>query len=205
MNKFLKIIIAPLGIIIFIVAIILLSNELKGYTYQQILDTLKAIPSFKICLGLILALSYYLILGGYDVIAFKYIKVPLKFKNVLFTCFISNALGNNTGYSMLFGGSIRYRLYSLYNVSMINVTKVLFFSSATIWFGLLIIGGFVFTFFPVDFTNTKFFFTSSRPLGILFLTIITIYTLLSLLKSKPIKILKWTITFPDIKITEKDY
>ena len=201
MNKLLKIIIAPLGIIIFIVAIMLLSNEMKNYTYQQILDTLKAIPSIKIIFGLILALSYYVILGGYDVVAFKYINVPLKFKNVVFTCFISNALGNNTGYSMLFGGSIRYRLYSLYNVSMINVTKVLFFSSATIWFGLLIIGGVVFTFFPVDFTDTKLFFASSRPLGILFLTIVTAYTLLSILKSKPIKFFKWTITFPNIKIT----
>ena len=202
MKKFLKILIAPLGIIIFVVAIMLLSNEMKNYSYQQILDTLKAIPSFKIILALILALTYYLILGGYDVVAFKFINVPLKFKNVVFTCFISNALGNNTGYSMLFGGSIRYRLYSLYNVSMLNVTKVLFFSSATIWFGLLIIGGIVFTFFPVNFTDTKFFFSSSLPLGILFLTIVTLYTLLSLFKSKPIKLFnKWTITFPNIKIT----
>ena len=170
MKKFAKILIAPLGIIIFVVAIMLLSNEMKNYSYQQILDTLKAIPSFKIILALILSLTYYLILGGYDVVAFKFINVPLKFKNVVFTCFISNALGNNTGYSMLFGGSIRYRLYSLYNVSMLNVTKVLFFSSATIWFGLLIIGGIVFTFFPVNFTDTKFFFSSSLPLGILFLT-----------------------------------
>lgn len=202
MKKILKILIAPLGIIIFVVAIMLLSNEMKNYSYQQILDTLKAIPSFKICVALILALSYYLILGGYDVVAFKYINVPLKFKNVVFTCFISNALGNNTGYSMLFGGSIRYRLYSLYNVSMINVTKVLFFSSATIWFGLLIIGGVVFTFFPVNFSDNKFFFQSSVPLGILFLIIVGLYTLLSFFKSKPIKIFnKFTITFPDIKIT----
>ncbi len=202
MKKILKILIAPLGIVIFVVAIMLLSNEMKSYSYQQILDTLRAIPSIKIICALILALSYYLILGGYDVIAFKFINVPLKFKNVVFTCFISNALGNNTGYSMLFGGSIRYRLYSLYNVSMLNVTKVLFFSSATIWFGLLIIGGIVFTFFPVNFPDTKFFFHSSKPLGILFLTIVSIYTLLSLFKSKPIKLFnKWTITFPNIKIT----
>ncbi|MBQ3834079.1 MAG: lysylphosphatidylglycerol synthetase family protein, partial [Elusimicrobia bacterium] len=127
---------------------------------------------------------------------------PLKFKNVVFTCFISNALGNNTGYSMLFGGSIRYRLYSLYNVSMLNVTKVLFFSSATIWLGLLIIGGIVFTFFPVTLSEGKFFFQSSQPLGFLFLFIVTLYTLLNIFKSKPIKIFnKWTITFPGIKIT----
>lgn len=202
MKKILKILIAPLGIIIFVGAIMLLSNEMKNYSYQQILDTLEAIPSLKIILALILALSYYLILGGYDVVAFKYINIPLKFKNVVFTCFISNALGNNTGYSMLFGGSIRYRLYSLYNVSMLNVTKVLFFSSATIWFGLLIIGGIVFTFFPVEFSDSKFFFHSSIPLGIIFLIIVLSYTLLSLFKSKPIKLFNnRTITFPNITIT----
>ena len=81
MKKILKILIAPLGIIIFVVAIMLLSNEMKSYSYQQILDTLRAIPSIKIICALILALSYYLILGGYDVIAFKFINVPLKFKN----------------------------------------------------------------------------------------------------------------------------
>ena len=202
MKKILKILIAPLGIIIFIVAIVLLSNEMKSYSYQQILDALKAIPSLKIVFALVLALSYYLILGGYDVVAFKYINVPLNFKNVVFTCFISNALGNNTGYSMLFGGSIRYRLYSLYNVSMLNVTKVLFFSSATIWFGLLIIGGIIFTFYPVEFNDSRFFFHSSLPLGVVFLTIVTLYTLFSLFKSKPIEIFnKWFIAFPNIKIT----
>lgn len=201
MKKFIKILIAPLGIIIFIVAITLLSHEMKNYSYQQIIDTIKAIPSFKVIIALVLALSYYLILSGYDVIAFNFIRVPLKFKNVVFTCFISNALGNNTGYSMLFGGSIRYRLYSLYNVSMLNVTKVLFFSSATIWFGLLILGGLVFTFSPVEFSSHKFFFISSRPLGFLFLTIVTIYSLLSIFKSKPLKFFKWTVTFPSIKIT----
>jgi uncharacterized membrane protein YbhN (UPF0104 family) len=93
MKKLIKILIAPLGIIIFIVAITLLSHEMKNYSYQQIIDTIKAIPSFKVIIALILALSYYLILGGYDVIAFKFIKIPLKFKNILFTCFVSNALG----------------------------------------------------------------------------------------------------------------
>jgi phosphatidylglycerol lysyltransferase len=201
MKKLIKILIAPLGIIIFIVAITLLSHEMKNYSYQQIINTIKAIPSFKIIIALTSALAYYIILGGYDVIAFKFIQVPLKFKNVLFACFISNAIGNNTGYSMLFGGSIRYRLYSLYNVSMLNITKVLFFSAATIWFGLLILGGLVFTLSPVEFSSHKFFFESSRPLGLLFLTIIITYSLFSIFKSKPLKFFKWTITFPSIKIT----
>ena len=103
MKKIVKILIAPIGIVIFVVAIMLLSHEIKNCSYQEILSALKSIPSIKIIIALALTLLYYLILGGYDVIAFKYINVPLKFKNVVFTCFISNALGNNTGFSMLFG------------------------------------------------------------------------------------------------------
>jgi phosphatidylglycerol lysyltransferase len=199
MKKWLPRILGPLGFIVFVVAIYVLQNELKNYTYQDILNTFRSIPQIKILLAAALALAYYLVLGGYDVIAFKYIGVPLKFKDILFTCFISNALGNNTGYSMLFGGSIRYRMYSLYNVSMLNVTKVLFFSSATIWLGLLTIGGIVFTFTPVNFESAKFMFASTRPVGFIFLIILFTYIALSF-SAKPRKFFKWEINFPNAQI-----
>ncbi|MCA6069915.1 MAG: phosphatidylglycerol lysyltransferase domain-containing protein, partial [Endomicrobium sp.] len=169
--------------------------------YVDIVNALKVIPAFRIMMALVLALSYYVILGGYDIVAFKYIRsnVSLKPKDILFTCFISNVLANNTGYSMLFGGSIRYRLYSVYNVSMVDVTKVLFFSSATIWLGLLAIGGFIFTFAPVSLErfNLKF---STQIIGIVSLAILLLYVLLSILRSRSVKLFKWIITFPNIKI-----
>ncbi|MCL2145109.1 MAG: phosphatidylglycerol lysyltransferase domain-containing protein, partial [Endomicrobia bacterium] len=86
------------------------------------------------------------------------------------------------------------------NVSMIDVTKVLFFSSATIWLGLLAIGGLVFTFTPVSLEGITRFSFSTRPIGILFLAVLTVYVLLSVFKSKPIKFFKWRISFPNIKI-----
>ena len=202
MKKWIKIIIAPIGLIIFIAAIALLHNELKHLNYTDIINSLKAIPSARIAIAMCLAISYYILLGGYDIVAFKYIdaKVPLKFKDIFFTCFVSNVLGSNTGYSMLFGGSVRYRLYSFHNVSMVDVTKVLLFSSATIWLGLLAIGGLFFTFTPVSLAGiTKFSFTT-RPIGIIFLTILSSYVLLSIFKSKPVKFFKWRISFPNIKI-----
>lgn len=202
MKKWIKIIIAPAGLIVFIAALTLLHNELKNLSYGDIINTLKAIPSGRIFLALCLALTYYLLLGGYDIVAFKYIdaKVPLKPKDILFTCFVSNVLGNNTGYSMLFGGSIRYRLYSFHNVSMIDVTKVLFFSSATIWLGLLAIGCIFFTFTPVSLEGITRFGFSTRPIGIVFLIILASYILLSVFRSEPVKFFKWKISFPGIKI-----
>ncbi|AKL98249.1 phosphatidylglycerol lysyltransferase domain-containing protein [Endomicrobium proavitum] len=202
MKKWLKFILVPLGFLVFVGALALLNNQLKDLSYDDIVNALQAIPSVRIILALLFALSYYLLLGGYDIVAFKYInaKAPLKPKDIFFTCFISNVLGNNTGYSMLFGGSIRYRLYSLHKVSMVDVTKVLFFSSATIWLGLLAVGGLIFTATPVSLEGVTKYAMSTRGIGIFFLLILVAYVGLSAFNSKPRKIFKWEISFPNIKI-----
>ncbi|GHT52158.1 hypothetical protein AGMMS49990_08070 [Endomicrobiia bacterium] len=209
MKKWIKFILLPLlGLLTFAGALWILNDKFKDLSYVEIVSSLKAMPVLKIVLALVLALLYYLILGGYDIIAFKYIgsNVLLKPKDILFICFISNILGSNIGYSMLFGGSVRYRLHSIHNVSMANITKVLLFSSATIWLGLLVVGGFVFTFAPV---SVSFSF-KGRPvnlsaqtmqiIGIVAVVILLSYVLLSMFRSKPVKIFKWTLTFPSIKI-----
>ena len=202
MRKWIKFIIVPLGFLIFIGKLMLLHDQLKDLSYVDVINALKAIPALRITIALFLSLSYYLILGWYDIIAFKYIglKVPLSLKDVLFTCFISNILGSNTGYSMLFGGSIRYRLYSVYNVSIVDVTKVLLFSSMTIWLGLLTVGGLVFTFAPVSLERIFSFNFTTRAIGLFFIAVLVLYIFLSIIRSKPIKIFKLMIAFPDIKI-----
>jgi phosphatidylglycerol lysyltransferase len=202
MRKWIKFIVVPLGFLVFVGALILFHDQLKNLNYVDIINALKAIPMLRIVITLFLSLSYYLILGGYDIVAFKYIglKVPLSFKDILSTCFISNVLGSNTGYSMLFGGSIRYRLYSIYNVSIVDVTKVLLFSSMTIWLGLLTVGGFIFTFMPVSLGRTLGFNFTTRAIGLFFIAVVILYIFLSILRSKSIKIFKWSVTFPDIEI-----
>ncbi|MDR1784451.1 MAG: phosphatidylglycerol lysyltransferase domain-containing protein [Endomicrobium sp.] len=202
MKRFIKYILVSLSFLFFVIALLFLHNQLKDVSYSEIINALKTLPYNRIIVASFLSVLYYLILGGYDIISFKYVnpKTLLKPKDIIFTCFISNILGNNTGYSMLFGGSIRYRLYSLYNVSITDVTKVLLFSSVTIWVGLLLIGGFVFAFAPISLKGICDFNFSVRTVGLFFIVILVLYILLSLFHSKPIKLFKWTVTFPNIKI-----
>ncbi|MDR1400834.1 MAG: phosphatidylglycerol lysyltransferase domain-containing protein [Endomicrobium sp.] len=202
MKKFIKYILIGLSFLFFIMALLFLRNQLKNISYSEIKNALKTLLYSRIIVASFLSILYYLILGGYDIIAFKYInqKISLKPKDIIFTCFISNILGSNTGYSMLFGGSIRYRLYSLYNVSIADVTKVILFSSATIWTGLLLIGGFIFIFTPISLKGIVDFNFSARTIGLFFIVILVSYILLSVFRSKPIGLFKWTVTFPNIKI-----
>ncbi|MDR1926505.1 MAG: phosphatidylglycerol lysyltransferase domain-containing protein [Endomicrobium sp.] len=202
MKRQIKVVLLLLGFLFFTGALILLHSQLKNLSYIDIINALKAIPALRIVTALVLALLYYVILGGYDIVAFKYIgsNVSLKSKDILFTCFISNILASNTGYSMLFGGSIRYRLYSMYKVSIVDITKVLFFSSATIWLGLLAIGGFIFTLYPVSLEGMLNLNFSTRMIGMLSIAVLFLYVFLSTLHLRSIKIFRWTITFPNIKI-----
>jgi phosphatidylglycerol lysyltransferase len=198
MKKWLKFILVPLGFLIFIGALTLLNNQLQAISYAQIKNALANIPNTKILIAMGLALLYYILLGGYDIVAYKYIEpnVPMKPRDIAFICFISNAIGNNTGYSMLFGGSLRYRLYSIHNISMLTVTKVLFFSSATIWLGLLAIGGVIFTVSPVPFGDIGSHNISSTTLGIIFLLILVSYIILSAVNPKTIPIINKKISPP---------
>ncbi|MDR3111973.1 MAG: phosphatidylglycerol lysyltransferase domain-containing protein [Elusimicrobiota bacterium] len=202
MKRYLKFIIAPLGLLIFVIAIILLHNQLKNLNYKDIANAFSSIASIKIYAALFLALFYYFLLGCYDVVAFRYVgqKNTMKFSDILLSCFISNALGNNTGYSMLFGGSIRYRLYSIHNISMLDVTKVLFFSSATIWLGLLVIGSFVFTFSPAQLDGVLNFNFSTKAIGIFFILILAVYLILCSLHFKKINLFNKTFSFPNLQI-----
>jgi phosphatidylglycerol lysyltransferase len=202
MKKQVKFVLLSFGFLFFIGALVLFHNQLKNLNYIDIINALKAVSVFKIVIALILALLYYVILGGYDIIAFKYIgsNISLKPRYILFVCFISNILANNTGYSMLFGGSVRYRLYSAYKVSIVDVTKALFFSSATTWLGLLTIGAFVFTLSPTSLSLILNLNFSTRTVGIFSIVILFSYIFLSILHLGPIKIFKWNIIFPNMKI-----
>jgi uncharacterized membrane protein YbhN (UPF0104 family) len=206
MKKWMKFVFVFSGFFIFAGALVLVCVQFKNLNCIDVLAALKTIPTFKSIMALLLSLLYYLILGGYDIIAFEYIKPEnsLKLKNILFACFISNALGSNTGYSMLFGGSMRYRFYSIYNVSMLDVTKILIFSSVTIWIGLLSIGGLVFTFMPVSLKVGILNFPT-RIIGLIFSIILILYVILSAFYSKSVKIFKWTISFPSIRIVSLQF
>ncbi|MDR0486253.1 MAG: phosphatidylglycerol lysyltransferase domain-containing protein [Elusimicrobiota bacterium] len=201
MKKWLKILLILAGLLIFVAALYLLNSQLKSINPKDVLLALSDISNIKIAAAMLCALGYYMLLGGYDIIAFHHINknVRLKPREIFFACFVSNALGNNTGYSMLFGGSLRYRLYSVYNVSIVDITKVIFFSSATIWLGLFAAGGLIFILDPVSLAETTGYNITTRTAGVLFLSILSVYIVLCSLNLQSIKFGKKQFSFPNIQ------
>ncbi|TAK07848.1 MAG: hypothetical protein EPO39_05715, partial [Candidatus Manganitrophaceae bacterium] len=110
-----------LGLLLFAVALWAVHRQLAQYHYQDIARALSEISSDRLILALLLTAASYLILTGYDILAFRYLERPLAYGKIARASFIGYAFSNNIGFSMIAGSTIRYRLYSAWGLSALDV------------------------------------------------------------------------------------
>ena len=200
-SKFVRSLGSLFGLLLFAVALWVLYHELRAYHLQDILRRVEEIPGHRILTALLLTALSYLIMTGYDVLALRYIRSPLAYGKIALASFVSYAFSNNIGLSMLAGGSVRYRLYSAWGLSGLEITKVVAFCSLTLWLGFLALGGATFLLEPLLIPGTlRLPFTSLRPLGGLLLAPVLGYFLLSLLRKKPLRIRTWEFAIPSTRL-----
>jgi phosphatidylglycerol lysyltransferase len=174
---------------VFTVALWVLHHELKAYHLKDILDALHRIPSAHLLAALSLTLLSYLMMTGYDALSLYYIRRPLGYAKIALASFVGYAFSNNIGLSMVAGGSVRYRLYSSWGLSILETTEVLAFCSLTLWLGFLALGGVVFVLKPMVIPEALHLpFNSVRPLGEIFLLAVGAYLVLTIFRKKPLKI-----------------
>ena len=159
-----------------------LSRELKNYSYQDILQSLKALPSDRLFGAIILTILCYGIMTGYDALAMRYIRHPLPYYKTALVGFISIAISNSIGFALLSGGAIRYRLYRPWNLSKLEIAQVVAFGNLSFWLGMLTMGGILFIIVPLDIPHfLNFPFASMDSLGGICLALLTGYFIFSIL------------------------
>ncbi|MFP5212604.1 MAG: lysylphosphatidylglycerol synthase domain-containing protein [Acidobacteriota bacterium] len=177
-------------------AIWFLHRELDHYRYGDIVHSINKISGLHLVAAFGLTVLNYLLLTFYDVLALRYIDHSLEYRRVALASFIGYAF-NNLGLSMIAGSSLRYRFYMAWNLTAENVTKVVLFYNVTIWIGLFALGGLVFFLVPMGIPRWLHApFASTRPLGAVLLSILTVYLLASLAGSRTIRLRKWTFAMP---------
>jgi uncharacterized membrane protein YbhN (UPF0104 family) len=128
-----KILGPSLSLLLFAAAAWLLHNELRTYHLRDILQALSAIPGAHLWLAVGLTILSYSVMTGYDILAMRYIKYPLSYLKIGLASFIGYAFSNNIGMSMIAGASVRYRLYSAWGLSTLQITQVVAFCTLTLW------------------------------------------------------------------------
>lgn len=193
-TKYFKYLGPLLGLFLFTGALAVLYHQLRIYHLHDILAHLHQLPWQTLLLALLLTLFGYLIMTGYDVMALRYVGHPLAYGKIVMASFISYAFSNNIGFLMIAGASVRYRLYTLWGLTALEITQVIGFCVLTIWFGFLSLGGMVFLLEPPA-IPAAVHFHSIHILGAVFLALVAFFILRSFM-NRPIRLWRWRFPLP---------
>ena len=130
------------SVLIIALAITSLVHTLKGVDTGVILTALTDIAPLRIALAALCVVGAFCTLTFYDFFALRTIgKTHVPYRIAALSSFTSYTIGHNIGATVFTGGAIRFRIYSDYGLSAIDVAKICFLSGLTFWLGNLFVLG----------------------------------------------------------------
>src|SRR5438552_18992680 len=130
------------SLLIIIFAVTTLVRTLKGVDTGIILTALTEIAPHRIALAALCVVGAFCTLTFYDFFALRTIgKTHIPYRIAAMSSFTSYTIGHNSGATVFAGGAIRFRIYSDYGLTAIDVAKICFLSGLTFWLGNLFVLG----------------------------------------------------------------
>src|ERR1700719_3168442 len=125
-----------LSIAIIAVAAVVLYRMLQVINFQEVVDAIEAVEKHDVVKAALFVAAGYFTLTFYDLFAVRTIgRADVPYRVAALAGFTSYAVGHNVGASAFTGGAVRYRIYSRYGLSAIDVAKVCFIAALTFWLG----------------------------------------------------------------------
>jgi glycosyltransferase 2 family protein len=125
-----------LSLIIIVVAAVVLYHILRDIDLDGLVDAIEATDWRTLIIAGLLVAAAYLTLTFYDLFALRTIgRYDVPYRIAALGSFTSYAVGHNVGASVFSGGAVRYRIYSGWGLSVIDVTKICFVAGLTFWLG----------------------------------------------------------------------
>jgi len=124
------------SLLIIALAITTLIRTLRGVDTGVIFTALTEISPGHIALAALCVIGAFCTLTFYDFFALRTIgKKHVPYRIAALSSFTSYTIGHNIGATVFTGGAIRFRIYSDYGLSAIDVAKICFLSGLTFWLG----------------------------------------------------------------------
>jgi glycosyltransferase 2 family protein len=121
---------------IFIIAVIVLYRIVRDIDPDELLDAIEATDWRTLIIAGAFVAAGYVTLTFYDLFALRTIgRTEIPYRIAALGGFTSYAVGHNVGASVFSGGAVRYRIYSEWGLSVIEVTKICFIAGLTFWLG----------------------------------------------------------------------
>src|SRR5689334_18593351 len=125
-----------LSLIIIALAVTHLARTLRGVDSALVLSALTEIAPHRIALAALCVVGAFCTLTFYDFFALRTIgRNHVPYRIAAMSSFTSYTIGHNIGATVFTGGAIRFRIYSDYGLSAVDVAKICFLSGLTFWLG----------------------------------------------------------------------
>ncbi|CAN5184162.1 lysylphosphatidylglycerol synthase domain-containing protein [soil metagenome] len=125
-----------ISIAIIATACYILYHMLEGLDVDDLYEALRGTEMRTVVLAGLCVAAGYFTLTFYDLFALRAIgRTEVPYQVAAFAGFTSYSIGHNVGASVFTGGVVRYRIYSAWGLSAVDVAKVCFLAGLTFWLG----------------------------------------------------------------------
>jgi phosphatidylglycerol lysyltransferase len=193
---------APLlSVAVFGLALWVLHRELAHLHWHDLSRQLHALPMPALVAAVILTIVSYLVLTGYDRLALSYIGRRLGTARPALASFLGYAISQNVGMTLISGAPIRFRLYSAWGLTAVDVAALVAFNALTFWLGLITVSGAAFVIGGGAVPAALHLpFASLRPVGWLLLALAMAYLAACVRLRRPLELGGRRLELPSTRI-----
>ena len=185
------------GLVLLVGALYVVQKEFRGLSVAEIREAMGKLTVASLWMAGGLTIVAYLVLAAYDKLGSRYAGRPVSWPKSLLASFCGYSLAHNLGFAAVSGAAVRYRLYSAWGLTPLEIAKVVGFTSLTFGLGGMALGGLVLMFEP----EVVPFFGSTAPRWVLqalalpLWGIVAGYVVLSRFK-RHVRVFKYEIDLP---------
>jgi hypothetical protein len=192
-----------LSLSIIAIAAMVLYHALHDINFSQVIDAIKAVEKHDVTSAALFVAAGYFTLTFYDLFALRALghrEIP--YRIAALAGFTSYAVGHNVGASAFTAGAVRYRIYSAYGLSGIEVAKLCFIAGLTFWLGNATVLGIGIALVPKAASAIdRLPLLANRMLALAILAVLATYILWVWRTPRSIGRHNWLVTLPDGPMT----
>lgn len=184
-------------------ALHILYQMLRDIELDDVLHALRGTETRTIILAGLCVAAGYFTLTFYDYFALRAIgQTGIPYRVAAFAGFTSYSIGHNVGASVFTGGAVRYRIYSSWNLTAIDVAKVCFLAGLTFWLGNAAVLGLGVAYHPEAASSIdQLPIWLNRVLAVLLLVVLASYVVWVSSRPRNVGRGNWTVTLPGGSLT----
>jgi uncharacterized membrane protein YbhN (UPF0104 family) len=192
-----------ISLLIVSAAAVTLYNLLHDIQFDKVVSALREKSLRTVVIACVFVAGGYVTLTFYDFFSLRTIgRTEVPYRIAALASFTSYSIGHNLGATTLTAGIVRYRIYSVWGLGILDVAKMGFVTGLTFWLGNAFVLGLCTAYAPeIAGGVTQLPSWANRSLALAALVVIAVYLIWLLPRPRVIGRSDWRITLPNARLT----